>query len=121
MAYFDAMLGLDYFRPPLTVPPTSTVAVSSASSQDVGFSCQATFVARPAAGANASIRKYLWLDSVGRPQSASGPRDDTMTMSASTIVTAASFTFELVAEGVDGLDRYTTYTSNFGDGCVPPG
>jgi lysophospholipase L1-like esterase len=92
------------------LPPAGAVSVHSHSGG--GGSCTATFQASVNSTADANVSNYDWFDNIGQRQSASGPKHNTMTMTASTINSPATFQIILRTNGANnaaGQVRYTPY------------
>jgi hypothetical protein len=68
------------------------------------FTCTATFKATVAHPLNSAVSSYSWFDDQGNPQSSSGPKADTMTMTSAT----DCYRVILRTNGSGGQDRFTT-------------
>jgi hypothetical protein len=86
------------------LPPAGQVRVASHSCGIFGSS--ATLTVSVAHAADGRVAQYQWFDDNGQPQTASGPKGDTISMSS----VQNKYRVIVLTTGTDGQHRFTTAT-----------
>jgi len=92
----------------IQMPPAGQITMASDS---CFFTCTATFKATVANPLNSAVSSYSWFDDQGNPQSSSGTKGDTMTMTSF----ANCYRVILRTNSSNGQDRFSTLKA--GPGC----